>query len=255
MRTIKLTIAYDGTDFVGWQRQAEGPSIQGLLEAALAPLDERPVAVAGAGRTDAGVHARGQVASFLLEHAIPLDSLVRAINARLPPTVRALSAEHAPDGFHARFSARRKTYRYELLAAPVADPFRQRYAWHVPDRLDVAAMVDAFRRVEGRHDFSAFQVSGSGVRDTVRTMHVARVTVGPAAWCHGPAGSALVLGFELTGDGFLRYMVRSIVGTVVEVGRGRRQPASIDDLLEGAPRGEAGPTAPPQGLCLMQVTY
>lgn len=255
MRIIKLTLAYDGTDFVGWQRQADGLSVQGVVEAALAPLDERPVAVAGAGRTDAGVHARGQVASFGLEHAISPSSLVRAINARVPPTVRALSAEHAPEDFHARFSARQKTYRYALLASPIADPFTQRYAWHVADRLDVAAMVDAFRRVEGCHDFSAFQVAGSDVRDTIRTVSAARATVRSLDWCGTQAGRAFVLAFDLTGDGFLRHMVRSIIGTVVEVGRGRREPASIDGLLEGAPRSEAGPTAPPQGLCLLRVTY
>lgn len=255
MRTIKLTLAYDGTDLVGWQRQRTGVSVQGLLEASLAPLDGRPVTAAGAGRTDAGVHALGQVASFVLDHPLPVDSLVRAVNARLPDAVRALSAEEAPDGFHARFSARAKTYRYRLLATPIADPLLARYAWHVSDRLDLAAMIDAFRRVEGRHDFAAFQASGSDRRDTTRTVSRARVTLDPPDWRTDPARHAMVVVFELTGDGFLRHMVRNVIGTVVEVGQRRRTAASVDTLLAGAPRGEAGPTAPPQGLCLVGVTY
>jgi tRNA pseudouridine38-40 synthase len=255
VRTIRLTLAYDGTDFVGWQRQAQGVSVQGLVEAALAPLDDRLVAVAGAGRTDAGVHALGQVASFRIEHSLPVEQLVRAINARLPTAVRALAAEEADAGFHARFSARSKTYRYRLLVSPVADPFCQRFAWHVTDRLDVAAMIDGLRRVEGRHDFSAFRAAGSDVRDAIRTVTLASARVRRAVPSAGIAHAGLGVVFELTGDGFLRHMVRNIVGTLVEIGRGRRTPAAMNDLLAGAPREEAGPTAPPQGLCLVRVLY
>lgn len=255
VRTVKLTLAYDGTDFVGWQRQAEGVSVQGLVESALAPLDGRPVPVAGAGRTDAGVHAIGQVASFVLDHPLGLDSLVRAVNARLPRTVRALSAREMPGGFHARFSARSKLYRYRLLASPIADPLAHRFAWHVPERLDVAAMIDTFRRVEGRHDFAAFQAAGSDVRDTVRTMGAARVVVRSVEPDGGESTPGCTITFELAADGFLRHMVRNIVGTVVEVGRGRRAPASMDELLAGGARADRGPTAPPQGLCLVRVAY
>lgn len=255
MRTIKLTLAYDGTDFVGWQRQAEGVSVQGLVEAALAPIDGRPVSVIGAGRTDAGVHAEGQVASFALEHPLPVDSLVRALNARLPEAIRILAAEEMPPGFHARYSARSKTYRYRIFSAPIADPFTRRFAWHVTDPLDVASMIDAFRRVEGRHDFSAFQASGSEVGDTVRTVTRAAATIHTVEWLRGRIDPAVVVTLELSGDGFLRHMVRGLVGTVLEVAKGRRSPTDVDALLAGAPRGAAGPTAPAHGLCLVRIAY
>ena len=249
VRTIKLTLAYDGTAYVGWQRQATGVSVQGLLESALAPFEGGPVPVVGAGRTDAGVHALGQVASFALRHAIGPDALVRALNARLPADVRALGGEEAPPGFHARRDAVHKTYRYRLLNAPVADPLEARFAWHVPEPLDVAALIDALRRVEGTHDFAAFQASGSSARTSVRRVLRATASLAPAA------GGGEVVTMELTADGFLRHMVRNIVGTVVEVGRGGRAPVSVEAVLAGRDRSAAGATAPPQGLCLVTVTY
>ena len=251
VRTIKLTLAYDGTAYVGWQRQATGVSVQGLLESALAPFEGGPVPVVGAGRTDAGVHALGQVASFPLLHAIGPDALVRALNARLPADVRALGGEDAPPGFHARRDARHKTYRYRLLNGPVAGPLEARFAWHVPEPLDIAALVDALRRVEGTHDFAAFQASGSSARTSVRRVLRATASLAPAA---DPGGGEVVT-IELTADGFLRHMVRNIVGTVVEVGRGRRAPACMEVVLAGRDRSAAGATAPPQGLCLVRVAY
>ena len=157
MSRFRITVAYDGTDYVGWQRQATGVSIQGLLEDALRELDGAAVAVAGAGRTDAGVHALGQVAGFALTRTIGADAVMRALNARLPDTVRVLASEEVPPDFHPRFAARSKTYRYRIWNADVMSPFERRYAWHVIGGLDVEAMNTAARALEGRHDFAAFQ--------------------------------------------------------------------------------------------------
>ncbi|MGE3277403.1 MAG: tRNA pseudouridine(38-40) synthase TruA [Vicinamibacterales bacterium] len=244
MRVIKLTVAYDGTDFAGWQRQAEHRTVQAVLEAALEPVEGRRVAVAGAGRTDAGVHADGQVASFALDSAIPLTDLLRALNARLPADVRALAAEEAPEAFHARFSARLKTYHYRVCTQDVLPPLARRSAWHVPGRLDRAAMDRAAASLVGRHDFAAFQSSGSAVRTTVREL--ARSVL-----VDDPVG----LRYEVCGTGFLRHMVRAIVGTLVEVGRGRLPADAVPALLDGRDRAAAGPTAPPQGLVLHEVAY
>jgi len=243
--TFKITIAYDGTDFVGWQRQASGASIQGLLEDALRELDDRDVPVVGAGRTDAGVHALAQCASFTLTRTIAPDALVRAMNARLPESIRVIAAAAAAAGFNARFDARAKTYRYRIWNRDVLDPFERRYAWHLPGPLDVNAMTGAARAIEGRHDFAAFQASGSAVQATVRTVARSRVT-------HDRG--ALVL-YEIAGDGFLRHMVRAIVGTLVEIGRGRRRGDSLRETIEARDRGAAGPTAPAHGLFLVAVSY
>ncbi len=246
--TFKITIAYDGTGYVGWQRQAAGTSIQGLIEEAVRELEGSEVTVTGAGRTDAGVHALGQVASLSLRRAVTADVLRRAINARLPPSVRVIRAETAVSGFHARFDAKAKTYRYRVWNAEVASPFERQYAWHVAEPLDVDAMKEAARAIEGRHDFAAFQSSGSDVTDTVRHMSASHV-VRPE---HGTRDLVL---YEVTGDGFLRHMVRAIVGTLVEVGSGRRGAASMRTLLETRDRGRAGPTAPAAGLFLVRVAY
>src|SRR4051812_34710915 len=168
MTTFKVTLAYDGTDFVGWQRQASGTSIQGVLEDALGALNERAVTVAGAGRTDAGVHALGQVASFSLDRHIESGVLLRAVNARLPPSVRVVAAEVVAKTFHARFAAIRKTYRYRIWNGDPMSPFERAYAWHVPGPLDVGAMRDAAILVEGRRDFAAFQAAGSSTTSTER---------------------------------------------------------------------------------------
>jgi tRNA pseudouridine38-40 synthase len=166
MDTYKITLAYDGTDFVGWQRQAAGTSIQGLLEEALAQLDQRAVNVAGAGRTDAGVHALGQVASFSLQRSIAGGTLLRALNARLPEAIRVLAVERVPETFHARFAATGKTYRYRIWNAGVASPFERALAWHVIEPLDRRAMADADGCLEGPHDFAAFKAAGGATRST-----------------------------------------------------------------------------------------
>ncbi len=239
-------------------------SIQALVEDALSTIEGRPVTVNGAGRTDAGVHALGQVASAVLTHQIDNAALRRALNAMLPPDVRVLTVEEAPDGFHARYSARTKTYRYTIWNAEVASPFERRYAWHVPQPLSVDPMAAAARAVEGRHDFAAFRGTGSVTATTDRTIFVSTVRVAAEAdrcWqCAGSRASRALsegrlLVYEVTGDGFLRHMVRTIVGTLVEIGAGRRDAAAMAAAMLSRDRRAAGPTAPACGLCLVEVAY
>jgi tRNA pseudouridine38-40 synthase len=251
MPTFRLTIAYDGTAFVGWQRQAEGTSIQGLLETAIGDLDGRDVMVVGSSRTDAGVHALGQAASVTLARTIDGPTLVQAVNVRLPPAVRVLEASEVPASFNARFDAKAKTYRYRILNDEVVPPFDQPYVWHVPSpRLDVEAMAEAARVFEGRHDFSAFQAAGSSTVTTTRVVFSATVIEEPSPW-----GGARLVVFEIRGDGFLRHMVRTMAGTLVEVGRGARPPAWTAEVLESRDRGKAGRNVPPSGLVLVGVEY
>jgi tRNA pseudouridine38-40 synthase len=256
MPTLKLTLAYDGAAYVGWQRQANGPSVQACLELALKAFDPLPVTVVGAGRTDAGVHALAQVASVRLAHPIAPAALMRAANGRLPADIRVLSVELVPDDFHARFCATAKTYRYRLLGGPVVSPFERRYGWHVPRQLDFASMVAAGRLLIGEHDFAAFQASGSDVRTTRRTLFQVRVsppTAGP--WAGAEGDGETVATIDVRGSGFLRHMVRIVVGTLVEVGLGKRDHASVSRALQLATRDAAGQTAPPRGLFLVRVEY
>ena len=268
MTTFKIVLAYDGTQFVGWQRQASGTSIQGLLEDALRELDQRDVAVVGAGRTDAGVHALGQVAGFSLERAIAPDALIRAVNGRLPGAVRVLSAVKVSPAFHARFGARRKTYRYRIWNGDVMGPFERAYTWHVPGPLAVEPMIAAARVLEGPHDFASFQAAGGERLTTERVVFSSRVVAdlkpcvtaqegAPANQSGaGPgAGDGRLIVYEIAGNGFLRHMVRIIVGTLVEIGRGRRPVEWVDEVLASRDRARAGPTAPAEGLLLAGVEY
>jgi tRNA pseudouridine38-40 synthase len=261
-RTLKIVLAYDGSDLVGWQRQTSGVSVQAQLEDALSSIEGRRVTVVGAGRTDAGVHALGQVASCRLDHRLPPAQLTRALNAMLPGEIRVLQVADVDASFHARYSARLKTYRYLVLNDGLVSPFERRYVWHVPQPLDVAAMADAARHLEGERDFVALQGAGSAARTTVRAVTAARVREstdievagGSLALAGRPGGGRLVV-FEMTGNGFRRHMVRNAVGTLAEVGLGKREPSWIADVLASGDRGEAGPTAPASGLFLVSVDY
>ncbi len=258
MRTLKLTLAYDGTRFVGWQRQAQGTSIQGLLEEAVARLEGAPVTVHGAGRTDAGVHALGQVASVGVTCALDAGTVLRAMNAHLPEDVRVTGVEEAAADFHARFSARSKTYRYLIRLARTPNPFDRAYAWHLSDPLDLAAMQEAAGVLVGTHDFAAFRSAGTDVSTTLRTLTQSELVEVPAARPFAPSEldpASRLLAYEVAGNGFLRHMVRAIVGTLVDVGRGRRAPADVRAMLTGGRRSDAGATAPPQGLFLVRVDY
>jgi tRNA pseudouridine38-40 synthase len=256
-RTLKLTVSYDGSAFVGWQRQAAGESIQGLLETALARFEGGPVTVHGAGRTDAGVHALGQVASAAVTCSHDTDVLCRGLNAQLPAGVRVRSVAEAASDFHARFSARSKTYRYLLRNGPLSSPFERQTVWQVTDQLDLDAMALAASRLTGTHDFAAFGSTGGVVTSTVRTLTRSDLVVQRHAALPGvdPAASGRLVTYEVQGDGFLRHMVRAIVGTLVEVGRGGRTAASVAALLDGGSRSEAGATAPAHGLYLVSVDY
>ena len=254
MRTLRLTIAYDGTVFVGFQRQAVGlTSIQGLLEDELAKLEGAPVIVHGAGRTDAGVHALAQVASATVTFTLDVAAIRRALNVNLPPTLRVLEVEDAPEGFHARFHARGKTYRYQIANTQVVHPLVTPFVWQVPDRLDVAAMQRAAALLVGEHDFATFQSAGATVHSTVRTITTSTLT--PQQFATGGLNLQDLLVYEVSGTGFLRHMVRAIAGTLVEVGRGQRAWDSIPALLAGRNRHAAGPTAPAAGLFLVRVDY
>lgn len=247
MRTLKFTIQYDGTDYVGWQRQPSGVSIQQLLEDALAPIEHAVTTIHGAGRTDAGVHAVAQVASTVAANALGAPTLVRALNAALPPDVRVLTVEEMPARFHARFDARAKTYEYRIVNAPLVSAFLHRYVWHVPQPLDAEAMRTAAGALVGRHDFAGFQGTGTPVASTARTILSIDVEDG--------GGFDLPLVIRITGDGFLRHMVRNIVGTLVEVGVGRWDPWRPLAVLDSRDRSQAGRTAPAQGLFLTHVGY
>ena len=260
MPTFKITVAYDGTDFAGWQRQPDGVTIQALIEDSLRELDQRDVTVVGAGRTDAGVHALAQIAAFSLERTIAPDALVRAVNVRLPATVRVLSAELADPAFHPRFDAKAKSYRYRIWNADVLSPFERRYAWHIVDALDVEAMGAAARLLDGRHDFAAFQGTGSDTATTERNI-VSTLILRQAQderrfpLVVRPSNHEPLIVYDVTGDGFLRHMVRNIVGSLVEVGRGRVPPDWIGEVLASRDRRKAGRTAPAAGLFLVGVNY
>lgn len=247
MRNLRLLLQYDGTDYVGWQRQASGTSVQGLIEDALRPIEGREVTVHGAGRTDAGVHALGQVASFRLAASIETTTLARALNAVLPPNVRVAAAEVMPDDFHARFSATGKIYDYRIVNAPFASPFLRRYVWHVIPPIRQDAMREAALALVGEHDFAAFQGTGSDVHTSVRT--VRRIE-----W-RGSGGPDDPLTLQIEGDGFLRHMVRNIAGTLVDIGLGRWPAGAIEAILASADRARAGTTAPAAGLVLREVLY
>jgi tRNA pseudouridine38-40 synthase len=247
MRTLKLTLAYDGTNYAGWQRQDNAVTVQQIVEEAFAPFlpdAGEPPTLAGAGRTDAGVHALGQVASVHAPIALPAVAVQRGLNSRLPEDIRVVGAVDAKPGFHARHHAVGKSYRYRIATTPVLSPFDRWFVWHAPWVRDLDAMRRAAAGFIGRHDFASFQAAGASVRATTRTVQRLEILEGP--------GEVTI---EIEGDGFLRHMVRAVVGTLAEVGSGHRRPESIADILAARERASAGPTAPAAGLTLMSVRY
>lgn len=245
MRTLKLTIAYDGTRYVGWQRQENGLSVQQVIEEALQPMcGDDPAVLMGASRTDAGVHAAAQVASVRVRFAHAVTTVWRALNVTLPADIRVLDVVDAEPGFHARFDATGKSYRYRIATDRVLSPFDRWFVWHVPRRCDIDAMREAAAVLVGRHDFSSFQARGSTVLDGWRTLE--RLSV-------ERAGHEIHI--EVGGNGFLRHMVRIIAGTLVDIGVGTRPVASMAEALNARDRQSAGRTAPAQGLVLTEVRY
>ncbi len=245
----RLLIAYDGTDYAGWQRQDNAMAVQQAVEEAVARVVGVKVAVHGAGRTDAGVHASGQTAHLDLPAGSPPPgeirrALVHGVNRHLPAAIRVLAADAVDDSFHARKSSSFKVYSYRLCTAPVIDPFRAPFVVPAPRRLDLESMKTTASLIRGRHDFSAFAKAGGSHRGAARTIR-------DAGWTE----QGDEIRFVVAGDGFLRGMVRALVGTTLEVGLGRRSPEELAALLAGRPRTEAGPNAPARGLCLERVEY
>ena len=257
MRNLRLLIAYDGTDFHGWQRQPDAPTVQGCLEEALAKLTRAPVHIWGSGRTDAGAHALNQVANFKTECPIPCENLQKALNNLLPPSVRVKQVDEAPEKFHARYDVRSKTYRYRILQAPICSPFLWRFVYHHAFPLDQRRMAEAAAIFIGEHDFTSFagsegrtdeaeEAASPAPHSMVREIFSSRLL-----W--RPRTSMLI--YEVRGSGFLHHMVRNIVGTLLEVGRGKLVPREMERILEARDRTQAGPTAPARGLCLVKVEY
>ena len=244
-RNIRLLLEYDGSRYHGWQRQRGDLSLQQVLEKALERLTGAAVKLIGSGRTDAGVHALGQVANFHTNSAIALKAFHKGLNSMLPYDIAVLEASEVPLEFHARKAARSKTYEYRILNRLSRSPLQHHYGWWVSPPLKPGAMAEAAALLVGEHDFSAFRVSGSGNCNAVRRIFSAH-------WQTHPGGR---LSFTITGNGFLRGMVRSLVGTMVTIGKGKAKPSLLAELLLSGERRRAGPTAPPQGLYLVEVTY
>ncbi len=244
MTCVRLILEYDGTDFAGWQVQPNGRTVQEELEKALSRLLKEEIRVHASGRTDAGVHAREQVVHFHTVKKLPIKAYLEGLRAFLPRDLAIVGASEVGEDFHARFSARGKWYRYRILRTTVPRPLQARYCWQLAGPLDVAQMRRAAGRFVGEHDFAAFCAAGSDVRTTVRRIETCELT---------EDGELLL--FDVRGNGFLRNMVRIMVGTLVEIGQGSRSPESVDMLLAPGRREDAGRTAPPQGLCLMRVFY
>ena len=247
---FRLLLQYDGTDFHGWQIQSELRTVQGELTRVLSLLDGREVVVSGSGRTDAGVHAEGQVASAELQREIAPHQLRAAINGNLPDDVRVLFADPAPEDFHARYSARSKTYVYRVVSGQVLSPFWSRYALADGRSHDLKRMRSCASLFLGEHDWTAFSAAQADVRSRVRTVSALEIDCGWDA-----RGRCHLIQITVTADGFLRYMVRSIAGTILAAGRGEIDEPTIARAIRGGDRGLAGPTAPAHGLTLKSVKY
>ena len=245
MPRYRSLLEYDGTDFLGFQRQAAGRTVQGEVEAALGRIGWTGRTIWGAGRTDAGVHASGQVIAFDMEWGHGAGALQRALNANLPDDVAAREAAECDERFHPRYSARGRRYRYTLYNQPVRSPLAARYAWQVWPGLDVAALQAASAHLLGQHDFASFGADPDGGTNTVRTVEVAGWQPAPGGW----------LTFDIAAEAFLQRMVRSIVGALRLVGGGGLSVGDFAALVQQPDRSQCPPAAPPQGLCLVEVLY
>jgi tRNA pseudouridine38-40 synthase len=264
-RTLKLTIAYDGTNYAGWQRQTNGLGIQQVLEDEIAAIVGRHHPLNAAGRTDAGVHAAAQVASITIDHPIPCDELLRALNARLKAgDIRIRAIEEMPDRWDARIFAKSKTYRYAIWNGATPSPFLRHVMWHVAQPLDLDRMARATTALIGEHDFVAFQGRGTDVKTTVRRVLAADITemnmhtdqpIALSPLDGAAADGGRLFRFEISGTGFLRHMVRTITGTLVDIGRGQLAVEDMAAIIAARDRARAGNTAPPHGLMLWSVKY
>ena len=245
MRNIKLTIEYDGKDFNGWQKQPTKLNIQGTIEQAIKQITGEEVQLNASGRTDAGVHAFGQVANFKTNSQIPIDKFAIAINSRLKRSIVIKKAEEVEERFHSRLNCKKKTYRYVINNSTEGTAIYRNLETHIPQKLDVEKMKQAVKYFEGEHDFKAFKASGTSSKSSVRTIYKAEVKSKPNNRIY----------IELTGNGFLYNMVRIIAGTLVEVGMEKIEPKDIKSIIDSKDRSQAGKTLPPQGLYLVKVEY
>jgi tRNA pseudouridine38-40 synthase len=246
MRNLKLTLHYEGTQYQGWQSQGgkRGPTIQDVVADKVEKITAVRAKIIGAGRTDAGVHAKGQVANFRTEHTIDCNSLLRALNSIPPYDIIVSSVEEVPEDFHAQYWALEKHYQYRILNRAVPDPFDSRFSWHLRCTLDLEKMRDAAHFFIGEKDFSSFCGAKCGAKTTRRHLKELKITRNQS-----------IITLDCRGNGFLRHMVRNIVGTLVDVGKGRIIPEDIENIFAACDRRQAGPTAPAQGLFLMKITY
>jgi tRNA pseudouridine38-40 synthase len=245
MKNIKLTIEYDGTGYHGWQIQPNRRTIQGVLQERIETMTKEPISLIASGRTDAGVHALGQVANFRTESRIPLDAIKRGLNSLLPDDIAIQRVEAVRDNFHARFSARSKLYEYRVLNSLVPSPIQRNFSWHVSRRLDLEAMRRTAQMLLGTHDFSSFRSAHTDNLNPVRTLMKMEIQ----------KKRHHMIAIRLRADAFLKQMVRNIVGTLVDIGRGKIDPEAMEAILHARNRPSAGMTAPPWGLFLVEVEY
>ena len=245
MKNVKIIIEYDGTDYHGWQCQADLPTVQKTIEDAIRKITRENVKITGSGRTDAGVHAIGQVANFFIETRMDTDTLRKALNSTLPRDISIIKTQEVPDGFHAQFSSRSKVYEYRIFNMPHPPALQRNRVWHIQEKLDTKKMREAAAYLEGTHDFSVFATADITVKTTVRTVkrvHVRKTREG-------------IISFEIEADGFLKRMVRMITGTLVETGRGKLTPEGFGQILAEGQKTKNVFTAPPGGLFLKKVIY
>ena len=244
MRNIKLTIEYDGKDFDGWQKQPNKLNIQGEIERAIESITGEKVELIASGRTDAGVHAMGQVANFKTSSNISIEKIPIAINSQVKNSIRIHNAEEVDEKFHSRYNCKKKTYRYVIDNSKYGSAIYRNISYHIPMKLNVDEMKKAIKYFEGEHDFKAFKSSGTSSKSSVRTIYNANIVT-----------EGTSIGIDLTGNGFLYNMVRIIVGTLVDVGLGKIKADDIPEIIESKDRTKAGKTLPPQGLMLLSVEY